>query len=129
MLIELYAGQSALKEIQQQGLQASRIKMMVGASGGPKWLMLSRLDQYLCEHFFPQAKQKMALVGSSVGSWRMALYAQKDPLARFKEFEDIYLNKQSYSKKLTPQEITEFVNRVLDSLFSGQFAKDIVTTH
>lgn len=126
MAIEIYAGEKSLHEIQQHGLRPSRIKMMVGASGGPKWLMLSRLDQYLCEHFFSKASQKIALVGSSVGSWRMALYAQKDPLARFKEFEDIYLNSQSYSEKLTPQEITEFVNLTLDKLFSGQYAKDIV---
>jgi len=126
MAIEIYAGAKALKEIQQKGLRPESIKMMVGASGGPKWLMLSRLDQYLCEHFFSKAPQQIALVGSSIGSWRMALYAQKDPLARFKEFEDLYLNKQAYSEKLTPKEIGEFVVKVLDKLFSGQYAKDIV---
>ena len=126
MAIEIYAGAKALKEIQQHGLRPESIKMMVGASGGPKWLMLSRLDQYLCEYFFPKAQQDIALVGSSIGSWRMALYAQKDPLARFKEFEDLYLNNQSYSEKLTPQEISKFVGVVLDKLFSGQYAKDIV---
>ena len=126
MAVEIYAGRRAIEEIQQQGLQPERIKLMVGASGGPKWLMLSRLDQYLCEHFFPKSKQPISLIGSSIGSWRMANYAQIDPLASFKEFEAIYLN-QRYSEKLAPSEISKFVDYVLGQLFSGDRAKGIVT--
>lgn len=123
MNLELLAGDSALNEIKEQGLSADRIRLMVGASGGPKWLMLSRLDQYFSEHFL-QPQQPLSLIGSSIGAWRMALYAQKDPLARFKDFEDIYLN-QRY-QTLSPQEITGFIDRVRDALFSGQYARDIV---
>lgn len=126
MAVEIYAGRKALIEIRERGLTAERIKLMVGASGGPKWLMLSRLDQYLCEHFFPKTQQSMSLIGSSIGSWRMANYAQLDPLASFKEFENIYLN-QRYSEKLAPAEITEFVDFVLGKLFSGERAKHIIS--
>jgi len=123
MNLQLLAGASAFQEIKEQGLSSDRIRLMVGASGGPKWLMLSRLDQYLCEHFF-QPQQPLSLIGSSIGAWRMALYAQKDPLARFKEFEEIYLNQRYQS--LSPQEITGFIDRVREALFSGQYARDIV---
>lgn len=125
MGIEILAGKKALAEIQEFGLRPERIKLMVGASGGPKWLMLSRLDQYLSEHFFPKAGQPISLIGSSIGSWRMACYAQKDPLATFKEFENIYTN-QRYSEKLTPAEISVFVDKVLGKLFTGTRAQDIV---
>ncbi|EAT12760.1 patatin-like phospholipase family protein [Bermanella marisrubri] len=123
MNLELLAGESAFAEIKENGLSADRIRLMVGASGGPKWLMLSRLDQYFTEHFF-SPNHSMSLIGSSIGAWRMALYAQKDPLARFKDFEEIYLN-QRY-KTLSPKEITGFIERVRDALFSGQYARDIV---
>lgn len=125
MTIEILAGAKALEHIQQKGLNPSDIQLMVGASGGPKWLMLSRLDQYLAEHFLPKATQEIALVGSSIGSWRMACHAQQDPLATFKQFETLYLN-QRY-KTLSPAEITTFVDRVLEALFDDEKANHIVS--
>jgi Patatin-like phospholipase len=117
MALQILAGKKALAEIQQHGLRPERIKLMVGASGGPKWLMLSRLDQYLSEHFFPRATQSISLLGSSIGSWRMACYAQSDPLSIFKEFEDFYIN-QRYSEKLDSKEISAYINKVHAQLFS-----------
>jgi hypothetical protein len=125
MDLQILAGKKALAEIKQHGLRPERIKLMVGASGGPKWLMLSRLDQYLSGHFFPRATQPIALLGSSIGSWRMACYAQQDPLATFKEFEQLYIN-QRYSDTLIPAEISAYIEKVLAQLFSAERAKHIV---
>lgn len=126
MDLQILAGKKALAEIKLHGLRPERIKLMVGASGGPKWLMLSRLDQYLSEHFFPRATQPIALLGSSIGSWRMACYAQQDPLATFKEFEQLYIN-QRYSDTLIPAEISAYIEKVLSQLFSPERAKHIVS--
>jgi hypothetical protein len=126
MNLQILAGKKALAEIQQYGLRPERIKLMVGASGGPKWLMLSRLDQYLSEHFLPQAEQPISLLGSSIGSWRMACYAQQDPLSSFKEFEQLYTH-QRYSKKLEPQEISEYIDAILSQLFSPNRAEFIAS--
>lgn len=124
MDLQILAGKKALAEIQQHGLRPERIKLMVGASGGPKWLMLSRLDQYLSEHFLPQAKQPISLLGSSIGSWRMACYAQEDPLATFKEFENLY-TQQRYSAKIKPEEISVYIDKILSKLFSPSRSKYI----
>jgi hypothetical protein len=126
MNLQILAGKKALAEIKQHGLRPERIKLMIGASGGPKWLMLSRLDQYLSEHFFHQTTQPISLLGSSIGSWRMACYAQQDPLASFKEFEQLYIN-QRYSDTLIPTEITAYIDKVLSQLFSPNRAKYIVS--
>lgn len=125
MEIQILAGKKALAEIKEHGLRPERIKLMVGASGGPKWLMLSRLDQYLSEHFFPKASQPIELIGSSIGSWRMACYAQKDPLASFKEFEHLYAN-QRYSDEFRPEEISNYIDKVLGQLFDKSRSSDIV---
>ena len=125
MDLQILAGKKALAEIKQHGLRPERIKLMVGASGGPKWLMLSRLDQYLSEHFLPRATQPISLLGSSIGSWRMACYAQQDPLAVFKEFEQLYLH-QRYSEKLAATEITAYIDKVLSQLFTPKRAQYIV---
>ena len=124
MEIQILAGKKALAEIKEHGLRPERIKLMVGASGGPKWLMLSRLDQYLSEHFLPKASQPIELIGSSIGSWRMACYAQKDPLASFKEFEDLYAN-QRYSDEFRPEEISDYIDKVLGQLFDQSRSIDI----
>lgn len=126
MNLQILAGKKALAEIKQHGLRPERIKLMIGASGGPKWLMLSRLDQYLSEHFLPQAKQSISLLGSSIGSWRMACYAQQDPLSSFKEFEQLYTH-QRYSQKLEPQEISEYIDAILSQLFSPPRAEFIAS--
>ena len=125
MALQILAGKKALAEIQQHGLRPERIKLIVGASGGPKWLMLSRLDQYLSEHFFPKAPQTISLLGSSIGSWRMACYAQNDPLKTFKEFEHLYTH-QRYSSNLTPIEIGQYIDKILSQLFSHSRAKEVV---
>lgn len=126
MTIELLAGRKAFEEIRRDGLRPERVRLMVGASGGPKWLMLSRLDQYLSKHFFSKAKQEISLIGSSVGAWRMACYAQPDPVQAFRMFEALYTN-QRYSKPVKPGDITLFVEKVLDALFRGENAERIVT--
>lgn len=126
MNLQILAGKKALAEIKEYGLRPERIKLMVGASGGPKWLMLSRLDQYLSEHFFSKASQNISLLGSSIGSWRMACYAQQDPLASFKEFEQLYIN-QRYSEKIKPAEISIYINKILSNLFSPARAQYIVS--
>lgn len=124
MALNMYAGAKALAEIQESGLDPKRIAMMIGASGGPKWLMLCRLDQYLSEHFFNQANQPIHLIGSSIGSWRMACYAQPDPLAAFKQFEDLYTH-QRY-EKLTPEAITAYIDKVMEYLFADETGQAIV---
>ena len=43
----LRAGSEALAEIREEGLSRDRITTLVGASGGPKWLVLSQLDRVL----------------------------------------------------------------------------------
>ncbi len=124
--IKLYAGEQALAELREQGLSPQRIRMMIGASGGPKWLMLSRLDQYLSEHFLPAASQPIQLLGSSIGAWRMSCYAMRDPLASFRQFEDLYLD-QTYAKKITADQVTVYANTVLETLLGEQGAQYIAS--
>lgn len=123
--IRLLAGQKAFQEIQQSGLRASRVKQIVGASGGSKWLVLSRLDQYLTAHFLPTSQQTIALIGSSVGAWRMALYSTNDPATAFKELEALNMSYR-YSKRVTTDEIQAFVDRVMSDVFSPRRRQEIV---
>ena len=45
--LTIKVGSSAFQEIRQHGFDTSKIKAIVGASGGPKWLMLSKIDRVI----------------------------------------------------------------------------------
>ena len=39
-MLDIYAGTSALKRIEEEGFSQAMFTSMLGASGGPKWLPL-----------------------------------------------------------------------------------------
>lgn len=66
----IYAGVEALAHIQQQGLQRDDISMLLGASSGPKWLVLHGFDQYLLKTMQGR-EQALDLMGRQrvLGAW------------------------------------------------------------
>ncbi len=112
----LKAGPIALHHIQQQGLSADDIEVLVGASGGPKWFCLFGLDQYLTADFFKGRQKPLQLLGSSAGSWRFGCYAQADPAAASKRFCDAYRT-LCYAKNASIAEITATSATVIDAVF------------
>ena len=88
--LRVLAGPTALKHIQQNGLRQADIKVMVGASGGPKWFCLYGLDQYLFADFFAGRTTPLHLLGSSAGAWRFACFAQADPVGASRRFCQAY---------------------------------------
>lgn len=74
------------------GLDPARIRLMIGASGGPKWLSLARLDRALIDCWIGGRSAPLDLIGSSIGTWRFACHAQSDPHAAFARFEEAYLD-------------------------------------
>ena len=45
--LEVRVGQFAAKRLEREGWHADLIDGLIGASGGPKWLILGRLDRVL----------------------------------------------------------------------------------
>lgn len=125
-ILTLRAGPEARAAIAQEGVRADAFGSLLGASGGPKWLILSGLDRFLAGHFFRERRAPLALLGTSIGTWRHAIYPQRDPLAALDRFLAAYLA-QRYSAKPTVAEITAEVERLLAALLGGDGARDIVT--
>ncbi|MEL7024489.1 MAG: patatin-like phospholipase family protein [Pseudomonadota bacterium] len=99
------AGPAALRHLEQHGLQAGDIRMMVGASGGAKWLSLIGLDHAILRRIVPGLENGTHLLGSSIGTWRFACYTQPDPLSALNRFEHGYIE-QTYSQRPDTDEIT-----------------------
>lgn len=114
--LQLLAGASAFQRIQRDGLVPHDIRLLVGASGGPKWFSLFGLDQYLLTQFFKQRQTPLELLGSSAGAWRFACYAQADGAAASQRFCQAYRT-LCYPKNAPTSEVTAISKTVLDAVF------------
>jgi hypothetical protein len=127
--LTLRAGSRALALIRERGLRAEDVDIFPGASGGAKWLSIAGIDRFLFGEFFQQPRTRpMHLIGSSIGSWRMACLAQKDPLAALERGHHGYIFDQRYPPKPSPRQVTEVLSRILDDIL-GAAGPDEILAH
>ncbi|HEX7047379.1 MAG TPA: patatin-like phospholipase family protein [Gammaproteobacteria bacterium] len=125
--LQLLAGPAAMSRLNERGLRPEDVDVVVGASGGPKWLALTGLDRALFPWLQNAPRERpLHLVGSSIGSWRMACLAQRDPLAAIARFEDAYIHQQKYSRQPTPAEVSRVSEKLLDALLGSDGAQEIL---
>lgn len=124
--LRVLAGPDAMREINDRGLDLTRIRSIAGASGGPKWLVLSGIDQVLADVLGEPQGHSISLVGSSIGAWRMACLALPDPAAALRRFEAAYLS-QSYSRRPSREEISAVTREILDVTLGATGAADILS--
>lgn len=124
--LKFLAGPSAYREIREHGFSPSRIGTIAGASGGAKWLVLSQLDRVISGELLPKLEGPVHLVGSSIGAWRMACYAQPDPVEAIEAFEQTYLELR-YSAQPDTAEITASFRTSLAALLGDDGAAAVVS--
>ncbi len=123
--LEFLAGPEAYESIRRDGFSPARIGAIAGASGGAKWLVLSQIDRVILRDLLPQLEAPVYTIGSSIGAWRFACYAQSDPLAALDRFEAGYLE-QSYSSDPDRGEITRKSREILELLLGDTGSEQIV---
>ncbi len=106
------AGPKATHWIRERGLAPDDVKLVLGAAGGPKWLMLAELDRYLFGNWLARRQTALHLLGASIGAWRHAVYCSPDPIAALDQFLAAYLD-QRYSSRPTTEEIQAITEKVL----------------
>ena len=111
--ISIRAGRAAIEIIRDEGLDLSRVKVLAGASGAAKFLVLTGIDRALMT-LFRERTDPLYLIGTSIGAFRMAAYCQKDPIGALGELERQYIA-QRYPTKPTRQEITAESWRIIDA--------------
>ena len=119
------AGPGAIEIVREQGFSPAMIGTLAGASGGAKWLALSKLDRAIQQVVVPRLVAPVHLIGSSIGSWRFACYAQNDPLSAIERFERAYLE-QSYSAKPSRAEITAKSREILGIVLGDKGVGEIL---
>ena len=123
--LKVFAGSEVLAHIRQHGLNADDIEMLLGASGGPKWLCLAAIDRYLLKHWVVGRQRPLHVLGTSAGAWRMACYAQNDPLAAHARFQQAYIS-QNYSDKPSAKEVADGCVHILETVLGNDGAEQII---
>jgi hypothetical protein len=126
--LTLRAGPDAIRLLHERGLRAADVDIIPGASGGPKWLAIAGLDRYLFGEFFAAPRTRpLHLIGSSIGSWRMAALAQRDPIAALERGHHAYIHGQRYTARPNTAEVTRVLNAVLDALLGASGVDEILS--
>jgi len=111
--ISVRAGSKAIGIIQDEGLDLSRVKVLAGASGSAKFLVLTGIDRVLMA-LFKDRTDPLYLIGTSIGAFRMAAFCQKDPLEAIGTLEREYIAQQ-YERKPTKADIAWETQRILNA--------------
>jgi hypothetical protein len=98
-----------------------------GASGGAKWLVLGGIDRFLFGDLLKQPRSRpVHLIGSSIGSWRMACAAQRDPVAALARGHHSYIIDQRYPERPTARQVTDVLGHALDVLLGPDGVDEIL---
>jgi hypothetical protein len=124
--LSILAGGRALARLRRDGFSPDAVRVVAGAAGGPKWLILSQLDRVVFGELFKDRKDPLYLLGSSIGTWRFAAGMQRDPAAAIARFEDAYLT-QRYGPKPTPREVSDTSQDVLERYVDDAAVDDILS--
>lgn len=85
------AGPTAYSRLRERGWRWEDFSVMLGASGGPRWLVLSALDRHLAA-LLSQRSSPIHLLGSSSGAYRFSAYIQDDPQTALQALEEAYID-------------------------------------
>ena len=124
--LTFFAGKKALARIREKGLRQKDVKVVAGAAGGPKWLVLSHFDRLLFSSWFKGRKEPLFLIGSSIGSWRFAAVSQNNPRKDIEKIKTAYIN-QRYSSKPSPEDVTRESKKILDYFIDDNGIGQILT--
>ncbi|MBW2557694.1 MAG: patatin-like phospholipase family protein [Deltaproteobacteria bacterium] len=125
--LSFLAGRKALKIIREGGISPDQVKVVTGAAGGPKCLILGHLDGAIFSTWLTGRKEPLFLLGSSAAAWRFASVSQKRPLEAIDRFRTTYVH-QHYSRNPSREEITSESIAFLET-FLGDTGVDEILNH
>lgn len=123
--LTLHAGPRAREKLLAEGLRAEDFRVIVGASGGPKWFVLYGLDRFLFGDFFAGRKRELLSLGSSAGAWRLACLSMTNPVAAIDRLAREYSHQRYSSNSPNVKEVTERACELLDSVLGEDGARQI----
>lgn len=119
------AGKKAFSKIKQEGLKPEMVKVVAGAAGGPKWLVLNHLDRVIFSSWIKNRQKPLFLLGSSIGAWRFAAASQNNHGKAIDRFQSAYLG-QHYNSNPGPEEVTFETERIMNGFIDDRRINEIL---
>ena len=123
--LSVYLGSEAAKTIGDRGWQSALFSTLIGASGGPKWLILSELDKLLGQALLLGRDEPMTLLGSSIGTWRHACLSLPKPGAAISRLQRAYLYQEYSCARPSPTEVSEVAEQMLRKALGPEGTRQI----
>lgn len=122
--LRLYAGPSARRHIEENGLRPQDVGAIPAAAGGPKGLILGPLDRYLFGQWLTRSNQPVHLIGASIGAWRMATACLNGNVAALHRLERDYIAQRFElppgQKSPSAEQVSRQFRRNLGLFFGGR---------
>ncbi|HYP86015.1 phospholipase [Variovorax sp.] len=122
--LRIHAGPLARRHIEDQGLGPQDVRIIPGAAGGPKGLILGPIDRFLFGQWLPRSSQPVDLVGASIGAWRLANGCLDNAVQAFGDFEQGYIHQQfevpAGQKRLTARQVSAQFGDGLRAFYAGR---------
>lgn len=122
--LRIYAGPLAREHIRRQGLKPQDVRVVPGAAGGPKGLILGPIDRFVFGQWLTQSSQPVHLVGASIGAWRLANACLGNSVQAFKDFEHGYVHQHfevpAGQKRLTAKQVSAQFGDGLREFYGGR---------
>ncbi len=119
--LQIFAGPRARLQLRERGLRASDVRVIAGAAGGTKGLILNPLDRLIFGHWLAGSGPVVHLLGASIGAWRMACAGLADPDAALAAMADSYIH-QRYDHAPGKSPLPAHVSAVFAASVRAQFA-------
>lgn len=124
--LNFLAGTKALERIRRGGLRPDAVRVVAGAAGAAKWLVLSQLDRIIFGQFFRGRREPLILLGSSIGAWRFAAASQTDPVSGISRFEEAYIQ-QCYERKPSASQVSSKSYSILNEFLPINGPSEVMT--
>ena len=122
--LRIYAGPLARRHIEAQGLRPQDVRVVPGAAGGPKGLILGPIDRFIFGEWLERSSQPVHLVGASIGAWRLANACLHDSVKAFQDFEHGYVHQHfevpAGQKRLTAKQVSAQFGDGLRQFYGGR---------
>jgi hypothetical protein len=130
--LQILAGPAARKRLRERGLQPGDVRVVPGAAGGPKGLVLVPLDRFLFGEWLPRGGHTVHLIGASIGAWRMATACLPDAAAAFNQLAHDYIHQRyqhAPGKPPTARHVSQVFGQRLQERFGGRESQVLSHPH
>lgn len=114
-------GRRAHSLLSESGPSPDAFRLLLAASGGPRWLGLVGIDRALTRFLRGRSSktERLPLLGASSGAWRVVAMACDNDGSTYDELEEAYIE-QRYEGKPTPEEVSQTCRAYLSRIFTPQ---------